>query len=156
VFTGPRLTWAALALALFGAGITAYLTVEHGRGGSPACIIGHGCTVIASSEYAHIGDLPTASLGLLTYLVIAVLAGMRLFLGPPPEVAVRLRQAALALTVIGTAFSAFLMYIALFDLKATCPWCIGSAVTMTPLLIVTVVEMRAERGASAGPGPDED
>ena len=142
--SGSKLAWVTLALSLIGAGITAYLTFEHGRGESPACVIGHGCTVIASSKYAHIGDLPTASLGLLTYLILGFLSAMRLA-NPPAEVATRLRQATLAIAIIGTAFSAFLMYIALFDLKATCLWCIGSATTMTLLLVVTVVDMRAAR-----------
>ena len=143
--TGGRwLTWAALVLALVGAGITAYLTLEHGRGEAAACIIGHGCTVIASSKYAHIGDLPTASLGLLAYLVLAVFSGMRL-LSPPPEVATRLRQVSLVIAAAGTGFSAFLMYVALFDLHATCLWCIASATTITLLLIATVAEMALGR-----------
>jgi uncharacterized membrane protein len=140
MFTGSRLAGAALALSLIGAGVTAYLTVEHGRGEGPACIIGHSCTLIATSEYAHIGALPTASLGLLAYLVLLVLSGLRL-LDPPVEVAARLRQAALTISGVGTAFSAWLMYVAVFDLEAACLWCITSAVTITLLLMTTLTEM---------------
>lgn len=142
MLTGKNLTPAALILSLLGAGITAYLTLEHGSGGSPACVVGHGCQVISSSEYAHIGDFPTASIGLLAYLTLGVLASMRLFLDPPVEIATRMRQAALGISLIGTAFSAFLMYIAIFDLEATCLWCIASATTMTLLLVVALLEMR--------------
>lgn len=149
MLTGAKLSLPSLVLSLIGAGITAYLTLEHGSGGSPACVVGHGCQVISSSEYAHIGDLPTASIGLLAYLTLGVLAAMRLFMNPPVEIAVRLRQASAVIAFIGTAFSAFLMYIAFFDLEATCLWCIASAVTMTLILAVTILEMRI-------PDDDED
>jgi uncharacterized membrane protein len=136
-----RLLIATFLLAIFGAVITGYLTLEHGRGESPACLVGHGCAVIASSKYAHISVFPTAALGLFTYLVLAMLAGARL-LEPPEDIEKVLRFGSLAISLIAFAFTAWLLYIAEFVLHATCTWCIASAVTITSIFVLNAVDMR--------------
>ncbi len=136
-----RLIPVLVVLALVGAAITGYLTMQHGRGVSPAWLVGHGCAVIASSKYAHIGILPTASLGLLSYLLLALLSGSRL-LEPPEEIETAMRYSTLAISFIGTAFSAWLMYVAISVLHASCIWCIGSATTMTLIFVISLVDLR--------------
>ena len=141
VVVNSRLALAVTVLSLVGAGITAYLTLEHGQGNSPACIVGHGCSVIASSKYAHIGSLPTASLGLFAYLVLALVSGSRM-LQPPEEIERTMRYLALGIAFAGAAFSGWLMYLAISVLHATCIWCISSAVTITLIFVLSLIDVR--------------
>jgi uncharacterized membrane protein len=136
-----RLAPVLLALAALGAGITGYLTLEHGRGGAPLCVVGHGCEVIATSAYAHVGPIPSAAFGLFLYLVLGVLFALRLA-GPPPEVGLLLRRAAFGLCLAGVIVSAWLTYVAIFSLHATCAWCLGSAATLLALTVLTGLDLR--------------
>ncbi len=136
-----RLTFLVALLAVLGAVITGYLTIQHGSGNSPACVVGHGCTVIASSKYAHVGALPTASFGLLTYLTVLMLSVVRLS-GPPPNVERTFRRVSLAITTGGTLLSGWLMYVAFVELSASCVWCIGSASTITLMFLLLAAQSR--------------
>ena len=152
-----RLLIATLLLAIAGALITGYLTLEHGRGESPACLVGHGCAVIASSKYAHIGVFPTAALGLFSYLMLAMLAGARL-MEPPEEVESLMRLGSLAISLIAFVFTVWLIYIAEFVLHATCVWCLGSATTITTIFVLNAVDtrrwMRDRQGTEDEPASD--
>lgn len=130
------LTVTMLVLAIIGAGVTTYLTIEHGRGAAPLCVVGHGCEVIAQSSFAHIGRLPSAAIGLLGYLLLAGSFAMRL-MHPPEEIDRLLIRATLGMALFGFGVSAFLIGVAEFHLHATCIWCLSSAVDMTILAILT-------------------
>lgn len=134
-----RLLITTVLLGVVGALITGYLTLEHGRGESPACLVGHGCAVIASSKYAHIGVIPTAALGLFAYLLLAMLAAARL-MGPPDDIAKLLRIGSFAISLVAFVFTAWLIYIAEFVLHATCTWCIASALTITSIFVLNAVD----------------
>jgi len=138
-----------LVLSLVGAGITAYLTVEHGRGGVPVCVLGEGCGVIARSAYAHIGPIPSAAFGLLGYLVLAVLFTLRL-MRPPEDFDRVLVRVTFGMAAFGFLISAWLTYVALVELRATCTWCLASAIDLTLLTALTAFAFAADRRALAG------
>ena len=127
---------AAVGVALAGLGIATYLTVVHYSGGEPVCAIAHGCAVVQSSEYSELAGVPVAVLGLLGYLgVLAALA--RDGEGG--------RTAAAFLSLAGLAFSGWLTYVEVGILNAICIWCVGSAICMGLLTVLTVARMlRAE------------
>ena len=123
---------AAIGVALAGLGIAAYLTVVHYSGGEPVCAIAHGCAVVQSSEYSELAGVPVAVLGLLGYLgVLAALA--RDGEGG--------RTAAAFLSLAGLGFSAWLTYVEIGVLNAVCIWCVGSAICMALLALLTVVRL---------------
>jgi uncharacterized membrane protein len=125
-----RLRVVALALALVGIGVAAYLTYVHYAGLQPFCAGGgHGCERVQSSTYAKVADLPVALLGLAGYLAIAAA------LVAPGQ---RAQLAAAALAVTGFGFSAYLTYLELFVIHAICQWCVASAVLLTMLAALTV------------------
>ncbi len=125
-----RLRLAALAIALLGIGVAAYLTYVHYAGLEPVCAGGgHGCERVQSSSYASLAGIPVAVLGLAGYLAIGVA------LAVPGETA---RLAAAALALCGFGFSAYLTYLELFVIDAICQWCVISAVLMTALATLAV------------------
>ena len=123
---------AAIGVALAGLGIAGYLTVVHYSGGDPVCAVAHGCATVQQSEYASLGGVPVAVLGLLGYLAVLVA------LARDGEA---WRTAAAFLSLAGLGFSGWLTYVELAVLEAICIWCVGSAVCMTLLAGLTVGRM---------------
>ncbi len=115
----PRDWWVA-ALAATGLVVAGYLTVNKWSGGSALfCTAGSGCDIVQASRYAVVLGLPTAAWGAGLYAAVGALA----LLGLPP----RRWLAAFLLAVAGASFSLYLTYLSIFDLGATCAYCLTSA-----------------------------
>jgi uncharacterized membrane protein len=125
---------ASAAVATVGLGIAAYLTIVHYAGGSPVCAIAHGCATVQKSSYAEVSGVPVALLGLLGYVAI-LLSLLR-----DDELA---RTVTAMLTLAGFAFSAWLTYVEVARIEAICIWCVGSAICMTLLAILSGVRLIA-------------
>jgi uncharacterized membrane protein len=123
---------AAIGVALAGLGIATYLTVVHYAGGEPVCAVAHGCAVVQTSEYSELAGVPVALLGVLGYL------GLLAALARDGEA---WRTAAAFLSLAGLGFSAWLTYVEIGILDAICIWCVGSAVCMALLTVLTTVRL---------------
>jgi uncharacterized membrane protein len=134
--TDRRLRIAGIVIACVGLGIAIYLTYVHYSGIKVACLSSGGCETVQSSIYAKLGAIPVPVLGLVGY--IGILASL---LVVPGDLG---RLAGFGMALIGFLFSAYLTYRELFTIKAICQWCVGSAVCMTLLMIITSI--RAVRG----------
>lgn len=132
---GATLRIATVVVALVGVGIATYLTYVHYTGIEPICAASGGCEKVQSSEYAELAGIPVALLGLIGYVAIFVAALL-------PGDGARLVAASLALG--GFVFSLYLTYLELFEIDAICQWCVGSAVVMTVLAVLTT--LRVARG----------
>jgi uncharacterized membrane protein len=132
-----KLVIAIAAVALVGVAIAGYLVYIHYAGIKPICAAGSGgCEKVQTSDYAKLAGIPVADLGLAGYVAILASLFVRGDLG-------RLAGAAIALS--GFGFSVYLTYREIFTIKAICQWCVGSAVLMTLLAILTTVRLiRAE------------
>jgi uncharacterized membrane protein len=133
--TDRRLRIAGIVVACIGLGIAIYLTYVHYTGGNVACT-NSGCHTVQTSVYAKLGGIPVPVLGLVGYL--GILASLLLL---PGDLG---RLAGFGMALIGFLFSGYLTYRELFTIKAICEWCVGSAVCMTVLMIITSI--RAVRG----------
>jgi uncharacterized membrane protein len=117
-----RPSWAALAIALVGLIIAAYLTVEHyDTSATLACPESAtiNCAKVTTSRWSEIAGIPVALLGLLYFL------GMTALLVP---VAWRWRQldaVRIGAVALGAAMVLYLVYIELFQVDAICLWCTG-------------------------------
>lgn len=116
----PRRDWPVAALAAVGLVVAGYLTVTK-LSAAPAlfCAAGSGCDVVQTSRYAVFLGLPTAAWGAGLYAVVVGLAltglSARRWLG------------AFLLGTAGAAFSAYLTYLSVFEVGATCGYCLASA-----------------------------
>jgi uncharacterized membrane protein len=126
--TDRRLRIAILVLTVIGIGIAAYLTYTHYAGIKVACLSSGGCETVQASRWSKVDGVPVALMGLIGYVLIFV------SLGVPGDIG---RIGAFGLTLVGFLFSAYLTYRELFSIHAICQWCVGSAVIMTVLLILT-------------------
>jgi uncharacterized membrane protein len=134
-----RLQIAIVILCLLGIADAGYLTYVHYAGIKVACLSSGGCETVQASRWAKLDGIPVSLLGLIGYISILLSLPVRGELG---------RATAFGIALIGFGFSMYLTYRELFTIKAICQWCVGSAVLMTALAIITAVRFLHEDGAS--------
>jgi uncharacterized membrane protein len=132
-----RLRIAIVVVCLLGIGVAGYLTYIHYAGLKVVCLSGGGgCETVQASRYAKLAGIPVALLGLIGYVSILGSTAIRGELG---------RAAGVAIAFVGFCFSMYLTYRELFTIHAICQWCVGSAVLMTVLVILTTIRfLRAD------------
>ncbi len=136
---------AILVIAIIGTLEASYLTYVHYHGlGALICSGAHNgsstCAKVQSSVYSRVAGIPVALLGLIGYLSILGSLFIKGEFG---------RAAGFCVALIGFGFSMYLTYRELFTLKEICEWCVGSAVLMTILLVLTSI--RFLRGEPVDP-----
>ncbi len=142
-----RLRIAIAVLCVIGLGIATYLTYVHYAKIKVACLSSGGCETVQGSVYAKLAGIPVPVLGLVGYAAILGSLAIRGEIG---------RFIGFAFALTGFLFSAYLTYRELFTIKAICQWCVGSAVCMTLLMILTGLRaLRAEPISTGAPPLDE-
>lgn len=126
-----------ILLAIVGLGVSTYLTVEHLRGSLPNCSITGGCESVLTSKYATIGPVPTASFGVVYYLVIIISGALYLDVGN-----ILIMRLVGWLMVAGFVVSLYLVYLQLWVIGAICLYCMTSALVSTLLFIIDLVIWR--------------
>lgn len=128
-------------LALVGFFVALYLWFHAlGVGGPLKCGTGT-CDTVQASRWAVFLGLPVAFYGVVGYFAIFVVAIAALRPAALPQRSWSLLLVALASG--GVLFTAYLTYIELFVLHAICRWCVGSAVIITAIWIVSLVSLRS-------------
>lgn len=135
--------WLIVLLALMGIGVSGYLSWAHLANQAVACGQSPDCDIVQQSTYSEVAGVPIALFGLLAYLALAGLAGVY---GRLPEALNGYVPLALfGISLAGVLYSAYLTYLELFVIRAICRWCVASAVLMTLLLALSVLELRANQ-----------
>jgi uncharacterized membrane protein/glutaredoxin len=125
--------WGIPLLALAGVGISIYLSYVETSGSSAICGPIGDCNAVQQSDYARLfGVLPVGILGVIGYVLIASVHFFRV--DRTGQAADRAAMTLLALTLAGSAFSAYLTFVEAFVIGAACAWCLTSAALMTVLL----------------------
>jgi uncharacterized membrane protein len=129
----PALNWPLLGLAIIGMGLTAYLTFTAWKGQALAgCPVGSGCDVVLNSDWSKLFGLPTSFWGFLMYLGMAGIAWIKR--------ADTQWKWAWVLSLFGVLYSFYLTSISIFELNATCPYCLTSLGLMAVILGITVYQ----------------
>lgn len=132
------------SIGTFGVVDTAYLTFTKFSGQLAACPT-EGCDKVLESPYAIVFGLPLALFGLLGYLSMTGMAVAPWLVNPESNKKLRsdvenwtwfLMFAQSAAMVI---FSAYLMYVMAFEIKAVCLYCIISALCALALFVLTII-----------------
>ena len=149
-----RYRQAIALLALVGLFVALYLWLHAlGFGGPIKCGTG-GCDTVQASPYAVFLGIPVAFYGVVGYLSILVVAIVAL--RPAALLEPRWNLLLVGLATVGVAFTGYLTYLELFVIHAICRWCVGSAVIITVIWIVSLLSLRSpairtDRGASPPP-----
>jgi uncharacterized membrane protein len=130
-------------LALVGLFVALYLWLHAlGIGGSLKCGTG-GCDAVQASGWATFLGLPVALYGVVGYAAILAVA-----LAALRPAALGRRGPTLVLAMLasgGMLFTLYLTYLELFVIHAICRWCMGSAVIITAIWIVSLAALRGSR-----------
>lgn len=120
----------AAVLSGFGILLASYLTWVHFNSGSLVCGLGD-CHTVQSSEYATIGPLPVAVLGLGMYAVVCLanLLGLA-----QPARAIGSAVTAFGVLLAGTVYAVYLTWLEVAVIRAICQWCVASALLSVALL----------------------
>ena len=105
------------------------------------------CEFVQASRYSELFGLPVALYGVGGYAVLLVLglAGLQpRFVGDR-----RVTRLLAALATVGFAFTLYLTAIELFVLHAICRWCMASAVIMTAIWVLSILEQRSRPSVAA-------
>lgn len=130
----------AALVALAGVFVATYLALyKLGYIGSLVCAVGS-CEVVQTSKWATLLGMPVAVWGVGFYLT--VLAICLIGLTPSFADSVKLSQLLVLLSATGVLVTIWLTYLELFVIHAICQWCVGSAVVVTILFFVTLLDWR--------------
>jgi uncharacterized membrane protein len=151
-----RYRQAIALLALVGLFVALYLWLHAlGFGGPIKCGTG-GCETVQTSPWAVLLGLPVAFYGVVGYGAILVVSLVALRPAALPER--KWSVVLVGLATVGVLFTAYLSYVEFFVIRAICRWCVGSAVIITAIWLVSLLALRSpairiDPGASRPP-PD--
>jgi uncharacterized membrane protein len=139
----PRTRMGVAVLALIGIFLALYLSMyKWGLVGTLECTIG-GCEVVQNSPWSTLFGRPVAEWGLAAYATLFTIA----VIGLQPRF-VNARWVALSLFGIaagGVAFSAWLTYLEAFRIQSWCQYCVGSAILITLIFLLSIPGLRRAR-----------
>jgi len=133
-----RLRQIMIVLATIGLLVSIYMTVYKYTKIEAMCIGSKDCAVVNASRYSEVNNVPVAVIGMGGYLsLLAILwlekrsgffeqNGAMVFFG---------------ISLVGFLFTVYLVYVELALIKAYCPFCITSQVSMTLIFILSVIRL---------------
>ena len=135
-----RTQWIIRALCLLGIFVAGYLTWSYLAGTDPYCGSSESCADVQNSSYADVAGIPVPVIGLVGY---AVLLGLSLLRGRvSAELDFYLPVLSFGAALVGVLYSAYLTYVEAYVLLAWCYWCVASAVIITAIWVLTIVDLR--------------
>ena len=134
----------AIALGIISTLIAAYLTLVHYEEDLLVCSVVKGCETVQSSEYAMIGPIPVALLGLVASLGRLLVAISRAY------AAVDRVMASAALTgmlLASLLYLSDLTYIEIYVIDAICHWCVAFLSVTAIWFVFEIWNLREDLGA---------
>ncbi|PKN87383.1 MAG: hypothetical protein CVU46_04645 [Chloroflexi bacterium HGW-Chloroflexi-8] len=126
-----------LIISLLGLSDATYLLIIKLTSNKALCVPGLGdCWSVNTSAYSEWNGIPISVFGMLAYLsIIAILLLYKRseFIKTFSAIFV------LGISLIGFIFSIYLTYLQFAVIKAICPFCIISAITMTTVFVLSII-----------------
>ncbi len=133
-----RLSRLALALTIIGLLVSIYMTIFKITSNDKMCIGSKDCSVVNASIYSEVNGIPVAVIGVAGYLALLAVQWLERKPGFFQENG---SMVFFALSVTGFLFTLYLIYVEIVLIKAYCPFCITSQVTMTLIFILSVIRL---------------
>lgn len=129
---------ASIVLAVIGILVSTYMWIYKVTSDNRMCLGSGDCATVNQSVYSELYGIPLGAVGVAGYasiLVLHLLEKRNDFL----------RQNGLllifGLALTGFLFTLYLVYVEFAILKALCPFCLTSQITMTAVFIISVVRL---------------
>lgn len=128
------LNWSVLVLAVCGLALAGYLTGSTWSGEKLAlCEAGADCDIVLNSRWSVLLGLPTSLWGFIVY---AVLAGTALIKRQRKR-----WKLTVSVSLFGVGYSVYLTTVSVFQLGATCPYCLTSLGLLGAIFIVSLFQI---------------
>ena len=133
-----RLRKVIIVFTVIGLLVSIYMTIFKLTNNESMCIGNGGCSIVNASGYSSINGIPVAAVGIGGYLAILVM----LFLERKPGFFEENGSMILfGLTLMGFLFTLWLIFVEVALIKALCPFCLTSQISMTIIFILTVIRV---------------
>jgi len=126
---------ASVALVVLGLLVSIYMTIYKYSGNDNMCLGSGDCHTVNASRYSEVNGIPVAVFGIGGYLaILAVLyfENRNRFFRDNATLMV------FGMALTGFLFTVWLIYVEIALLKAICPFCVTSQVSMTLIFILAV------------------
>ena len=133
-----RLTQVTVALTIIGLLVSIYMTIYKVTSNDNMCVGSKDCSVVNASKYSEVNGVPVAVVGAIGY---ATLFGILWLERKPGFFKDNGSMIFFGISLIGFFFTLWLIYVEIALLKAYCPFCITSQITMTLIFILSVVRV---------------
>ncbi len=97
---------------------------------------------VRSGDYSKIAGVPNAILGAAAYLAIALLAALE---KKRPRFGSLSSVAVFIVSGLGTFFSIYLTFVAVFVIRRVCPYCLFSSLAITAIFICSIIKTKTRR-----------
>ena len=134
--------WLTRLLALAGMGVSGYLSWAHLAHRSVACGGSRDCDLVQQSVYSEVAGIPVALLGLVAYTTVFALTLLRGRV--PDDLEDYVPLAIFGIALVGVLYSAYLTYLELYVINAICRWCVGSAIIVTLVFLLSLPDLKAQ------------
>ncbi len=141
-----RTQWLLRILCVLGIGVAGYLAWTYLEEVDPYCGGTHGCADVQHSPYADVAGIPVPVIGIAGYVFLLALSLLRGRVGQ--ELEFYLPTLSFGAALIGVLFSAYLTCLEAFVIRAWCYWCVASAVIMTAVWVLCIVDLKIEAAAN--------
>jgi len=131
-----------LILILAGFFDALYLHWVYTSPNHPLVCLGGGCDVVRASKYASLWGHALPDYGVLMYGVLLVAVLLEAWVAAAGTRR-SLQLAVVAIAIVGFAFSLYLTSLEAFVIHAWCAWCVGSAVIVTLILLLSLTDLRS-------------
>ena len=133
-----RLKQVIIVLTVLGVLVSIYMTIYKVTNNESMCIGSGGCSIVNASGYSSVRGIPVAVFGVIGYLSSLAL----LYLETKPGFFQTNGSMLLfTVTLTGFLFTVWLVYVEVALIKAYCPFCITSQISMTLIFILTVIRV---------------
>ena len=128
----------SIALSVLGVLVSAYMTVYKLTENNSMCLGSGDCATVNASVYSEVNGVPVAVIGVGGYLAILVLL---LFENRSKFLKKNGTTIVFGLALFGFLFTLYLIYVETALIRAYCPFCVTSQITMTILFILSVIRL---------------
>jgi uncharacterized membrane protein len=133
-----RLKQVIVALSVLGLLVAIYMTIFKLTNNEKMCIGSGGCSIVNASGYSSVRGIPVAVFGVVGYLSILALLYLE---SKPGFFQTNGSMLQFTVTLAGFLFTLWLVYVEVALIKAYCPFCITSQISMTIIFILTVIRV---------------
>lgn len=133
-----RISQITIALATLGLLVSIYMTIYKVTSNNAMCLGSGDCSTVNASRYSEVYGIPVALVGVLGYASILALPWLErrnTFFEANGSMIL------FGIALLGFLFTLWLVYVEVVLIKALCPFCITSQITMTLIFILSVIRV---------------